>query len=422
MADKAAGVKAVGTDRTWPLYGAAFATALSLSVCWTAMPFVLHAMGGSEAHVGYAPAANSLFYLVALLLTGSLLGHLNVKHATRAAAIWALLATCAMVFAVVASRSGTTGYLVWIWTIIAAGGMGGASMALYWPFLMSWVSSDYEGQELNRRFGRYNGCWSGGALVGPLIGGWLVGIHPVLPLAAGVGCFFASFVLLCFARNHGVQSDGAAQAGNNTEGPLPDARLLGAYRWASRVAMFCAWASFAIARSQFALLFKGFGYSEPQFGVFLTIFAVCNFLALIGAGRWAFWHFRPGLLFTAQLTLLVPLLMIVYGRTLTVFYPAAVILGLTFGFAYSSHLYYGASTSRKRSVRMAIHEIVISVGITVGAGTGGILAKNVGAYAPYWFAIGTVVLGAVVQAAIYFALRAGTAIPTRHAPDKKNTP
>ena len=402
-------------DRAWPLYGAAFATALSLSICWTAMPFVLDAMGGTAAHVGYAPAANSVGYMVALLLTGSLLGHLNVKCATRVATVLALLATGVMVLAVAAARCGTAaGYITWIWLMIVAGGMGGAAMALYWPFLMSWVSSDYEGLELNRRFGRYNGSWSSGALVGPLIGGWLVGIDPLCPMVASVACLIVSFVLLGFARSHGHGAT-AGEPENDVSELVPSAGLLGACRWISRVALFCSWASFAIIRSQFALVFKGFGHSETQFGVFLTIFAVCNFLALVGAGRWAFWHFRSGPLLVAQLTLLVPLLMVVYGRTLAVLYPAALILGLAFGFAYSAHLFYGASASRRRSVRMAIHEIVISVGITVGAGTGGVLAENVGAYAPYWFAIGTVTLGAVVQAAIYVTWRGTTAVHRRHA-------
>jgi MFS family permease len=373
------------------------------------MPFVLHAMGGTEAHVGYAPAANSLGYMIALLLTGSLLGHLNVKRATRVATVLALLATGVMVLAAAIGPSGRAGeHVTWIWMMIVAGGTGGAAMALYWPFLMSWVSSDYEGLELNRRFGRYNGSWSGGALVGPLIGGWLVGINPVWPMAAGVACFAGSLVLLGFARNHGSESTSEAGGANGGAELANHVQMLAAYRWISRVALFCSWACFAIIRSQFALLFKGFGHSEPQFGVFLTIFAVCNFLALVGAGRWAFWHFRAGPLFIAQVTLLAPLLMVVYGRTLGVFYPAAVILGLAFGFAYSSHLYYGASASRKRSVRMAIHEIVISIGITVGAGTGGVLAKNVGAYAPYWFAIGTVGLGAAAQTVIYLAWRGRT--------------
>ncbi|HLB72927.1 MAG TPA: hypothetical protein VJJ98_02825, partial [Sedimentisphaerales bacterium] len=44
----------------WPLYGAAFAMAIGLSVLWTAMPFVVRNIGGTEQDVGYVWAANML--------------------------------------------------------------------------------------------------------------------------------------------------------------------------------------------------------------------------------------------------------------------------------------------------------------------------------------------------------------------------
>ncbi|NLZ03929.1 MAG: MFS transporter [Phycisphaerae bacterium] len=393
------------TARSWPLYGAAFATALSLGICWTAMPFVLTAIGGAETHVGYALAGNSLAYMAALLITGSWLGHLDVRRATRLATIVALVAAAAMVAAVFgAGRQGEVAGPAWIWMIIAAGGFGGAAMALFWPFLMSWVSARYEGVRLNRRLGRYNGSWSSGALVGPIIGAWLVERNPLWPMVAAVGCFALSLLLLVLARNNTGHTGEDGPSGAPPE-PIHDPRALIAYRWMSRVALFCAWASQAIVRSQFALLFVALGYSEAQFGIYYAVFALCNFLSLTAAGRWAFWHFRLAPLLAGQMVLMVALLMMIYGRTLGVFVVSAIVLGLPFGFAYSSHLYYGVSASRNRSTRMVIHEIVISVGVITGAGTGGHLARHVGPYAPYWFAVALIGLGLVVQLAIYFACR-----------------
>ncbi len=407
-------------DRAWPLYGAAFATGLSLSIAWTALPFVLNAIGGTAAHVGYAPATNSLAYMAALLVTGALLGHLDVKRATRVAMVVAIVAASLMALGVLgALLLPAVHYRIWVWTIIAAGGLGGMAMALHWPFLMSWVSGRYEGVELNRRFGRYNGSWSGGGLVGPLIGAWLVEIGPVWPMLAAVLCLVVSFLLLGLGRNGTGRAQSPAQATDTAEVPN-NARMLADYRWMSRIALFCAWASFAIARSQFALLFIELGYSESQFGLYLTTIALCNFMALTAGGRWAFWHFKAGLLIGAQGMILVAMLMIIYGRTVGVFLVSAVVLGVAFGFAYSSHLFYGASTSRKRSGRMAIHEMVISVGITVGAGAGGYLAKNVGLYAPYWFAVSLVALGMMVQILIHTASRATLAL--HRAGDASNGP
>jgi len=400
--------KELGPDphgRAWPLYGAAFMMAISLSMAWTAMPFVLSNMGGTNLHVGYAPAVNTLAYMIALLVTGSRFGHLRVRRTTLSAALVALLATALMSFCVLwAEFHADASGLTWIWTLIVAGGVGGAAMAMYWPFLMSWVSSDYEGVRLNRRFGRYNGAWSGGASIGPLIGGWLVEVNPVLPLLAAGAFVLFSLLLLSFGRD-GTAGVRAGVQGDSKPSLAFDMRLLADCRWISRVALFSVCASYAILRSQFALVFRDLGYAESQFGVYLTIYALCNFAALVAAGRWALWHFKPVLLLVTQVMLLVTLFLTIYGRTLSVFLVSSMLLGVAYGFAYCSHLYYGASASRQRSARMAIHEIVISLGLTIGSFSGGYLAEHVGLYAPYWFAVGLVTLGTGVQMVIHVAAR-----------------
>jgi MFS family permease len=346
----------------------------------------------------------------------------DAKRATRGAALAATFAASLMALVVFrATTGGGTGNRVWIWLVIACGGLGGAAMALFWPFLMSWVSSDYEGVRLNRRLGRYNGSWSGGAIVGPLVGAWLFEQGPVWPMLAAALCFVASFLLLGLARGRQSNRDcGIAHKppfNPQLEDLVPDARLVD-FRWLSRITLFCAWASFATARSQFALVFTGLGYSESQFGAYLMMIALCNSLTLIAGGRWAFWHFRAGLLFGAQGMFLLALLMIIYGRTLGVFFLSAIVLGIAFGFSYSSHLYYGAATSRRRSVRMVIHEITISLGVTAGSWPSGHLAQHVGPYAPYWYAVGLVALGALGQLVIHIVAqrRVAARIPVPPAP------
>ena len=59
---------------------------------------------------------------------------------------------------------------------------------------------------------------------------------------------------------------------------------------------------------------------------------------------------------------------------------------------------------------MAIHEMVISLGLTIGSAAGGYLSEHVGLYAPYWSAFGVIGVGAVAQAAIRLAY------PTQAAP------
>ncbi len=393
-------------DSAWPQYGAAFMMAICLSMAWTAMPFVLSAIGGTNAHVGYAPAINNLAYMIALLITGSRLTHLRVKRTTLSAGVVALCATATMSLVVIwAEHRPGPSNPTWVWLLIAAGGVGGATMALYWPFLMSWVSSDYEGVRLNQRLGWYNGAWSSGGTLGPVVGGLLFEINPMLPLLGAATAVILSLVLLSFGRDGSMhRTSTMPQPGDLTEVPC-DVRLLTDCRWISRIALFSACAAYAVIRSQFALVFRDLGYTESQFGLYLTAYALCNFLALVIAGGWARWHFKPSLLVVGQAVLLLTLLMTIYGRALSVLFVSSILLGVAYGFAYCSHLYYGASGSKKRSGRMAIHEIVISLGLTIGSAAGGYLCDHVGLYAPYWFAVGVVVAGMVGQVVLHVGVR-----------------
>ena len=389
----------------WPLYGSAFAMATSLSVLWTAMPFIIRDIGGTEEHVGYIWAFNMFGYMLCLLLAAVMLGHLAPRHATRAAAAAMFLATLVMVIVVYyAIARDQFGRPALIWTMIATGTLSGAAMSLFWPFLMSWVSADYEGAILNRRLGTYNGMWSSAAIMGPMIGGLLVDMSTFGPVVVGVVCLAVCFVLLCLTHAGSAGNAAAVQPVDAPEIPF-DQGLLLRFKWMARIAMFCSWACLGVTRSQFALLFTGLGFSETQFGIIITMFGICNFLVLTGAGRLAFWHFKPVLLLSVQVILALSIFLIIYGRTLWAFVPSFVIMGFGFGFAYSSHLYYGACGSKKRSAQMAIHEVTISLGVIVGAGTGGYLSGNFGIYWPYWFSIIVLALGLIAQVVVYIALK-----------------
>jgi len=261
---------------------------------------------------------------------------------------------------------------------------------------MSWVSSDYEGISLNRRLGSYNGMWSSAAVIGPVIGGGLVARSTLGPVVVALGCLGASLVLLCFARDGSVKtvSSGATE---NTEEASFDPHLLWSLRWMARISLFCAWLCHGIWRSQFALLFKGMGCLETEYGVLVALFGICNFLILTLAGRYGFWHFRAVPILLSQSVFTGVMLLVIFGRTIHVFASASVLMGLAFGFSYSSHLYYGACGSKKRSIQMAIHEATISVGVIVGSGSGGYLAGRCGLYWPYWFAVVVLGLGLTAQ-------------------------
>jgi MFS family permease len=238
-------------------------------------------------------------------------------------------------------------------------------------------------------------------------------------MVAAAACFIVSFAALTVARNGTPPTSAPITPEGGGATPI-DRRVLAEFRWMSRIALFSAWSVQAIAKSQFALLLVWLGYYKSQFGMYLAVFSACNFLTLLAAGRWAFWHYRFGPLIAGQSTVLMALLLMICSKNLWVFFLSGILLGLGFGFSYSSHLYYGAATSRNRSVRMAIHETTISLGVAIGAWAGGCFAEHIGWYAPYWFGVAMVCLGAAIQTGIHIASR--VVIRRRSQPSGSNMP
>ena len=289
------------------------------------------------------------------------------------------------------------GNVALIWFVIAAGTVSGAAMSLFWPFLMSWVSEDFEGHALNRRLGTYNGSWSGAVIIGPLIGGFLIEAGTPFPIIFAAVALVFCFLFLSMATDGSIHTSLFIEESTRPVVGCQNRAELIRFRWIARIALFSSWTCLGVTRSQFALLFTGMGFSETWFGVLVTIFGICNFAVLTAAGRCAFWHFKPALLLAVQVMLAVSLLLIIFGGSLSVFILSFVIMGCGFGFAYSSHLYYGACGTKKRSVQMVIHEATISIGIMVGSGSGGYLASNFGLYQPYWFILALLVVSFLAQ-------------------------
>ncbi|MBN1806963.1 MAG: MFS transporter [Sedimentisphaerales bacterium] len=378
---------------------------ISLNMLWTAMPFIIRNMGGTEEHVGYTWAFHMLGYMLCLLFAAFVLGHLTPRHATRSAAGAMLVSAIVMVIVVYYTiHRDRIGRLDFVWIMIATGTLLGAAMSLFWPYLMSWVSADYEGPVLNRRLGTYNGMWSSAVILGPLLGGVLVDFNTLGPVVACVISLTICFVLLFLAHDGSAGNTSSVKSVYVSEVSF-DPGLLMQLKWMARISLFSSWACIGVVRSQFALLFTDLGFSETQYGMIMTIFGICNFILLTGAGRLVFWHFKPVLLISVQVILALSLILIISGRTLLIFIPALMIMAVGFGFAYSSHLYYGACGSKKRSTQMAIHEAALSLGVIVGAGAGGYLSGNFGIYWPYWFSMIILALGFIAQTIIWVILK-----------------
>lgn len=384
-----------------PLFAGAFLMALSLSSWWTVMPFIIRFLGGTEAHVGLAPAVHMGGYLVTLLIAYHLHG-LNYKKALCVSAGVMWLATVIITVLMAGMKPAESSHIVRIWIVISAGGMAGVAMAFFWPYAMGWASFGYEGKALNRQLGYYNRAWSSSVIIGPFLGAKLADSSLLASMGLPVLALFACTVVLATTEKPSPNAQGYIP-------PVPPVDEVAAEHldytmlcWMARVSLFTCWGSMAVLRSQFALLMtEHHGFSETQYGGVLTVFALCNFGVLSLIGKHTGWHGRALPILLAQIPAFLSLLLYGIGRSLPVFYLAAGMHGASLGFAYSAHLYYGTVGKEKRSMPMVIHELTIAVSMVVGSAAGGYLVRYGGLFWPYRFGSGLIVLGLFVQSGIW---------------------
>ena len=317
-----------------------------------------------------------------------------------------LLSTIATWYVVFVS-AGKTSPIGVIGIVSILSGLSGLFQAFFWPSLMGWLSVGFEGQQLNKRLGWFNASWSSGRLSGPLLGGILVQRSSLVPLAVMAICVTLSFVAITLAKSRResdhvfIPSEGGKSLPNSF-----NESYLRSFVWMSRIAFFTLFVCIGLVRSQLGLLFKfELDFSESDFGMVISVLSAAAFAVMVFAGRFSFWHFRIGIFLGVQIVMLASMFTILLRPCLPIFFLITTGLGFAQGFTYVSHLYYGVYGSKKRSVRMAVHEITLSLGMFIGAPAGGYLSDHFGRQMPYWFGIAVLALGLTSQAIVWFVLR-----------------
>jgi predicted MFS family arabinose efflux permease len=260
---------------------------------------------------------------------------------------------------------------------------------------MGWFSTGYEGKNLNRKLGIYNTSWSSGATLGPLVGGYLTSIDIKLPLASAATMLLLAALMISLSRKPHARKPLMLPI---VDGDISDPSLP-KFRVAARITLFAGFVCLGLCRAPLGMLMRyELAFTEAHFGMALSIIALMSTVSFFILGKWHAWHYRNCPVFVAQAGLIVALLMIIYSGRLATLYLAAGLMGVFTAYFYTSHMFYGVSATKRRSGAMAVHEIILSAGIGVGAYMGGYLNDVFGRrYAPYMFGLAVIAVSVATQ-------------------------
>jgi predicted MFS family arabinose efflux permease len=318
--------------------------------------FAAEVLRASPAQIGFLAATWSFHYILGCFLVRPLGGRLRPRDSIAGAATVMGLAVLPILF------------LHHLAPIFLCYAVYGIATAFFWPPMMGWLSTGCEGEHLNRTMGRFNLCWSGGGIVGPVLAGVLARYNPRFPVAAAGLLYLAAGLY-------------AAWAG-----------------------LFAAYLVMGLTFNVFPLAAQGqMGMSKPMVGLLLFFRALATSLALGVLGRTTAWHFRVGQMVAGLVLFALVMAALPLGTTPLAAGLLLAAVGALAAHCYVNSLFHGVAGSQHRAVRMAIHEALLSAGLVVGGACGGVVFQVAGYGAVCRTA--AAVLALTAAAAAIFALR-----------------
>jgi len=384
----------------FPLYLAEFLVGIAFFAWYLAWPFVLKDLGATNTQIGNSFTIYCGLFMAACIVNRMALCHLNkTKLIVRGSMIAMAIIAIALLSIVFMINKGHNVPA----PILLVGGLfasTGALMALFQPFITSWVSTGHEGKELSQRLGHFNAFRVAGALVGPVLCGYLVSQGAPVALSFPIIAIFIAFIAGCLSQ-HPSDVDESAKTDNSSTDDEISSRFRLKMCLMALLPYVTGWFCSGLIMSNMGILLRDtLGFEESVFGWFSSLMAVSGLAAVTLIGKVHQWHNKGMPLMAIQLTLILSFIMILSGtaNTLLLFLGAALVFGVVRDSVYMVHTFYIVSgVKEKRSKRTILHEFIGAVALAVGPFIGGRLSDNFGAFTPYKCALGLAIAGLIAQ-------------------------
>ncbi len=406
----AVGVDSVETRResmlrtsTFLLCAVAFLADVAAGLVVIALPFAATRLGAELGPVGLIGGLYMGAYALACLAAGPFIDRFRPGG---------VLVAGQFVQAAVSIGIALTGRLS---VLIVLVGAYGVLMVTVWPPLMSWLAHGHEGASLNRRIGWFNVSWCSGLVVGPVLGGRLYELSPIAPFIAAAIVLAAGALLttaVTLPQPAAIRPRGAPCPAAPTPVLRPDAAV---FRLMARISVVVCTAIAGMQRFQVFGLAEALEVRKATWGLVMAGMSLANMAGFLLLGRTHRWHYRPAVLWGAQIMLAVATVSLVLARGAWHLGTVAVITGLCGSVAYSSSLYYGVSSGQRRGALTAVHEMLLSAGFVIGAIGSGAMSQRFDLWTPYPTAAAVLGCAVLAQVILYRAARLRMPSPTTHS-------
>lgn len=346
---------------------APFGMDLVLSSYYLAAPLLLIELKANPVELGLVGSITAAVHMIFAHRMGPLSDRFGRR---KLILLGPLLFTLSCLFAAVTNQ---------VKVILLLSALNGLCLSLFWPSLQAWVADLRSTSGLARDIGTMNMAWTASHLIGPVISGFLFGIHAKLPFLFAAGLSFILFVL-SFLSIH--DRPGILKANE----PVTDIRSEIGNRnflYAAWIANFMSWFILGNARYQFPKLARELTISPQTVGLLMGCLGFSLFLGFFFLRGSDLWHFRRRYLLGAQAFAATGLLFITFSHSPLPFALGLTSIGLSASVTYYSSLLYAIRLTAQKGRGTGFHESILSMGALIGPILGGIGAHLFGLRLPY---------------------------------------
>jgi MFS family permease len=240
-----------------------------------------------------------------------------------------------------------------------------------------------------------NMAWTASHLIGPIISGFLFGIHPKTPFLFAAGVSSILFVL----SYQSIHDRPGVSKANEPVTETSSQAWHKSFLYSVWIANFMSWFILGNARYQFPKLARELGSSPQTVGLLMGCLGFSLFLGFFFLRGSDLWHFRRRYLFGAQALAAMGLLMITLFNSSLLFALALILIGLSTSVTYYSSLLYAVRLSQQKGKGTGFHESILSIGALVGPILGGLGAHFSGRRIPYLICFFFLLAAIVLEAA-----------------------
>ncbi|NQT58155.1 MAG: MFS transporter [Bacteroidetes bacterium] len=342
--------------------------------------------------IGLFAAISPLSYLLGILVLKHLVSAVPPPKTILIAAIGMLLSGSAILIVKTA------------WPAFVLYALYGIFMSFYWPPIMGWLSRNKEKKELGKSVSNFNLSWSWGIIVGPFIAGLLSEKSASYAIGAAGGIMLIIVIILAAASR--FPSIIAVPSNHDHKRAVNQKDTSTYLRYACWVGLISGYFVFGITMNIFPLFAQDILHMpESTIGLLLLIRGLVTTLVFMLMGKTPIWHFRFSSIVVFQVLLAASLIVGLKADTVVLLILFFTLFGFSFSGIYTNSIFHGAAGSSDREHRMAIHEVMLTIGIVSGSLFGGVLYQRMSYPSVMVFCLILTALAGVIQTLIFLGNR-----------------